>query len=117
VKQLEIFLGMSQAEADAVSLRGTDEGGKLKESGTTHWLSPNTGATNESGFTALPGGYRYGGNGLFNAINNYGIIWSSSEDITGDAWGRLLHFGSSGIFREIYNKRNGLSVRCIKDQE
>ena len=97
------------------AVRGTDEGGKLKETGTIHWLSPNTGATNESGFTARPGGYRYGGNGLFNAIGSYGLFWSSTEANSGDAWGRLLHYSGSMVFREIYNKLNGFSVRCVKN--
>jgi uncharacterized protein (TIGR02145 family) len=57
-KELEIHLGMSQADADSRGYRGIDVGGMLKEPGISYWESPNTGATNQSGFTAIPGGIR-----------------------------------------------------------
>ncbi len=97
--------------------RGTDEGGKLKEAGTTHWLSPNTGATNSSGFTALPGGYRYG-NGGFGGHGLNGFWWASTEGNSGSAWYRYLNFSDSGIYRD-YNylgyKIYGFSVRCLQN--
>ena len=64
-------------------------GGKMKESGTSHWISPNTDATNSSGFTGLPGGYR-NNNGTFGGIGAYGYWWSSSEIDTYYAWYRKL---------------------------
>src|SRR5574344_720187 len=64
-------------------------GGKLKETGTTHWYHPNTGATNETGFTALPGGYR-SGNGAFDDIGSNGNWWSATELNPSNAWNRLL---------------------------
>lgn len=54
-------------------------GGKLKEAGTTNWHSPNKGATNESGFSALPGGYRLGDNGIFGLIGDSSQFWSATE--------------------------------------
>ena len=89
-------------------------GGKLKETGTTHWLEPNTGATNETGFTALPGGYR-GNNGAFNDFGHYGYWWSATEYGTHDALGRRMTYNSSDISRSFINKELGFSVRCVKD--
>ena len=117
-KQMEMYLGMSQAQADALSWRGTDEGGKLKETGTTYWLSPNTGATNESGFSALPGGYRFS-DGPFYNMGNLAHFWSSSEDNSSSsvAWYRSLAYQRSTIHRIYGDKRYGFSVRCVKDVE
>ena len=71
-------------------------GGKMKEAGISHWTSPNTGATNESGFTALPGGYR-GDDGRFANIGILGYWWSSTEGSTLYAWYRSLYFSSSYV--------------------
>ena len=113
-KQLEMYLGMSQAEADATGQRGTDEGGKLKEAGTTHWSSPNTGATNESGFSALAGGYR-GDNGGFYSMGDTAAFWSSTEGSSGNAWCRTLGYLNSQVDRGNYDKPDGYSVRCVRD--
>jgi uncharacterized protein (TIGR02145 family) len=113
-KQLEMYLGMSQAEADGTEWRGTDEGGKLKETGTTHWQSPNEGATNESGFTALPGGSR-GYYGLFYLMGDFAYFWSSTEGSSNGAWHRFLHCSSSKVSRNDFSKQNGFSVRCVRD--
>ncbi len=72
-------------------------GGKLKESGTTHWSSPNTGATNESGFTALPGGYRSSNGQVYSGIGNVGFWWSATEYDAADAYNRGLVFNSSEV--------------------
>jgi uncharacterized protein (TIGR02145 family) len=113
-KLLEMYLGMSQAEADQVDGRGTDEGGKLKESGTYHWLSPNTGATNESGFTALPGGHR-DLNGMYNDMHLYAPFWSFTAWSGDEAWFRALLYLTPWIHRNYYNKKAGLSIRCVRD--
>ncbi len=99
-----------------IGFRGTDEGGKLKEAGTTHWTTPNTGATNSSGFSALPGGYRESNN-LYLSIGNNGLWWTATESSTHDgAWYRLLTNTNSNINRNFsYVKQAGLSVRCLKD--
>ncbi len=92
-------------------------GGKMKETGTTHWNSPNTGATNESGFTALPGGYRDYYFGNFSNIGSHAYFWSSSEDNSNSAWNRRLYNDYSEVYRGNYNKKYGLSVRCIRTVE
>jgi uncharacterized protein (TIGR02145 family) len=90
-------------------------GGKLKETGTIHWKSPNTGATNETGFTALPNGYRYE-SGSFFSIGNYGNWWSSSEFYTGSAYYRLMDYSNGIVSSNGESNRYGYSVRCLKDK-
>jgi uncharacterized protein (TIGR02145 family) len=89
-------------------------GGKMKSVGTTLWLPHNTDATNSSGFTGLPGGYR-GTNGSFDSIGSNGGWWSSSESVTAGAWFRGLSYGYGGAYRDSANKTVGFSVRCLRD--
>jgi len=92
-------------------------GGKMKEVGLDHWNSPNpnAGATNESGFTALPAGYRSSSNGSYDSMGYSGYFWSSSEFSSLGAWLRLLDYGNSNASRNYTNKRYGFSVRCLGD--
>jgi uncharacterized protein (TIGR02145 family) len=89
-------------------------GGKLKEISTTHWLSPNTGSTNESGFTALPGGTR-SISGSSDNIDIAGYWWSSTEFDSANAWYRHMNYSTSNVFRNSFHKKTGFSVRCVKD--
>lgn len=89
-------------------------GGKLKETGTTHWLTPNLGATNSSGFTGLPGGYRYF-NGVFYYVGNFGIYWSSTAGNPTEVLARALNSASEGVYLYSWFKQAGFSVRCVKD--
>ncbi len=90
-------------------------GGKMKEIGTTHWASPDTEATNSSGFSALPGGFRRNTTGSFVAIGDYGYWWSSKESSTNNAWYRRLFSTIRSVERNYYSKVYGFSVRCVKD--
>jgi len=112
---LEMALGMSEVEANNSNWRGTDEGGKIKEAGTAHWESPNTGATNESGFTLLPAGSR-GTNGTYDYLGISTNLWTSttSTNVT-QAWIRVIVFEKSNIYRTNPFKRAGRSIRCLKD--
>jgi uncharacterized protein (TIGR02145 family) len=114
-KTLEVFIGMTEAEADEYGYRGTDEGGKLKEVGFIHWLNPNTGATDYYGFSALPSGYRENSDGIFNYIGDNGPFWSSTPDGYGGAWSRRIHYSSAGIGRARNSIVSGFAVRCIMD--
>ena len=89
-------------------------GGKMKEAGYTHWIPPNTGATNESGFTALPGGVRMP-LGYFTSLTASGYFWSSTAYSTSNAWSRALSSQSGFIFHEAYDKLAGYSIRCVKN--
>lgn len=116
-KELEIYLGMSSSEANiARAWRSTDVGGKLKESGFIHWNRPNKGATNESGFTALPAGYRHYITGVLNSICYDAVFWTATEYDNNRAWMRFLDWRNSGIYRGYDDtKSGGFSVRLIKD--
>lgn len=91
-----------------------DAGGKLKETGTTHWESPNTAATNSSGFTALPCGFRYI-DGTFSYVGRSGYWWSFTKDVNSPTWSRSMTYGNSYVGSYNYDKGSGLSVRCVKD--
>jgi uncharacterized protein (TIGR02145 family) len=98
---------------------GSNAGGKMKATGNTTsgtglWNSPNSGATNESGFTGLPGGER-NNDGTFYDVDSYGYWWSSTEDDASDAWSRFLVYDNSAVGRDYGNKRDGFSCRCLRD--
>jgi uncharacterized protein (TIGR02145 family) len=96
-------------------LGGTDvAGGKMKESGTIHWASPNTGASNSSGFSSLPGGFRTSA-GVFSSMSFYAEYWSSTIANDTIALGRTLYHDNTEANRRGYKKFSGSSVRCIKD--
>jgi uncharacterized protein (TIGR02145 family) len=88
--------------------------GLMKEIGTTHWITPNTGATNLSGFTGLPGGDR-NVNGSFNFIGFSGSSWSSTEGNAADAWNRSLYYNDVNVHRFLNGKKFGFYVRCLRD--
>ncbi|MCK4662534.1 MAG: fibrobacter succinogenes major paralogous domain-containing protein [Bacteroidales bacterium] len=89
-------------------------GGKMKETGTAHWDSPNTGATNESGFTALPSGRRYY-EGTFSLLCRNTTFWSATEYDNNRVWNRILSYSSSDEFRSRSYKTDAVSVRCVKN--
>jgi len=89
-------------------------GGKMKEAGTSHWFSPNTNATNESGFTALPGGNNDSNGSSFYSLGYSGFIWSSTRGIDwATSW--VLQHVSAGVIQSARNPASGISVRCLKD--
>ena len=102
--------------ASLINYLGGDEiaGGKLKEAGTTHWQNPNTGATNESGFTALPGGYRSNYGRFFNL--GLGAYWAHNTDrYTYNDWFYWLYYTNNDIRKVRPSFTDAYSVRCLKD--
>jgi uncharacterized protein (TIGR02145 family) len=95
----------------------TVAGGKMKVTGLTYWVDPNTGADNSSGFSALPGGFRYF-DGKFFDFGFSGYWWTSTQydPDPSVAWFRFLYYNESTLFRFNNQKRNGFSVRCIKNK-
>ncbi len=86
----------------------------MKETGTSHWISPNSNATNESGFTALPDGER--GPFGFSSALDWGFWWSVSEYDATTAWNIIIFTYDGEVNRPSNDKKNGMSVRCIKDE-
>jgi uncharacterized protein (TIGR02145 family) len=95
-------------------LGSNSAGGKLKEKGTKHWNSPNTGATNQTNFTALPGGGRFS-TFQFTYLGDMGYWWTASQDGTGLYYYRYLQQNEKGILRGYVIMDAGFSVRCVKD--
>lgn len=89
-------------------------GGLMKEIGLSKWDTPNVDATNTSKFTAIPGGYKFE-NGNFLNIKKYGYWWSSTESDTYDSFNYILREEISDLDRDDINKKNGFSIRCLKD--
>jgi len=94
-------------------------GGLLKSTGTIEqstglWFAPNTGATNSSGFTGLPGGYRIN-YGTFYSLGNVGYFWSASDTAFANAWNYVLDANNGELQQNFNLKQNGFSVRCCRD--
>jgi len=90
-------------------------GGKMKEKGTLHWLWPNFGATNISGFSALPGGYRNHIDGTFHTLRSNCYLWSTIESYEIYAWSKQIFYALADENPELDFTNFGFSVRCIKD--
>ena len=84
----------------------------MKEAGYYHWDSPNTRATNSSGWTGLPGGFRYSGG--FDGSGGLGNWWSASESGS-DSWVHVLLCTNDIVYRTNYNRNRGFSARCVRD--
>jgi uncharacterized protein (TIGR02145 family) len=110
-RKLEMFLGMSYQDATDSGLRGNNEGGQLKA--LTNWNNPNSGATNSTGFSALPGG-SFCDDNSFNDIGNNAYWWTASDNGV-KALYRFLSYDNAKIGRLDKASGNALSVRCVKD--
>lgn len=110
-KELELHLGMSQTEANNTGWRGSGEGSKLKAASSWNY---NGNGTNESGFSALAGGYR-SYFGTFNDIGSRAEFWADSQSNTGHIWTRSLIYSSQKVYRFDGNRGRGFAIRLIKD--
>ncbi|MGP8322612.1 MAG: FISUMP domain-containing protein [Methanosarcinaceae archaeon] len=113
-KELEMYLGMSKSEADAIYSRGTDQAPKFKS--TEGWLSiwPAVPATNESGFSAIPGGKR-DRNNIYQARGENAYFWTSTAPVGHKPWYRQIGDWPGKVWREQSSKSNSYSVRCVKN--
>lgn len=91
-------------------------GGKLKEAGLAHWIDPNTGATNSSGFTLLPSGWRAHNNGFYENLTYMAYQWSSTSIDALNASIMLVGFDSESCLTSESHKLTGLPIRCLKEE-
>jgi uncharacterized protein (TIGR02145 family) len=112
---LELLQGMPISQLNATEFRGEAQnvGGKLKLAGNEFWYGPNTGANNATGFSALPGGGRTS-TGAYQNLQEYGSWWTSTSTEFA-AWSRSMGRYGAGISRDVFERRRGFSVRCIRD--
>ncbi len=118
-KVLEMYLGMSESEANGLGNRGTNEGSKLADRKDL-WNTANTTLIDSSefgasGFNILPAGNRNYDSGVYGGMGNTGWFWLSEEDNSTNAWFRNVNYLESGVDRYNFNKNYGFSVRCIED--
>jgi uncharacterized protein (TIGR02145 family) len=117
-KQLEMYLGMSQADADDTGYRGTSEGSKLAGDANL-WSNgdlENDAAFGISGLKALPAGSRHGDSGAFNSLGDNALFWNATGGGNAGAGLRYLTYSNSKVYRStIFHKKGGRSVRCVKD--
>ena len=115
--QLEMYLGMSESEANSTYWRGTNEGSKLAGNADL-WNNgdlENDSEFGTSGFNGLPAGQRHGNNGGYDFMGGFGYFWPSYEAYSISAWGRRLSYDYSSVNRFNYSKQLGISIRCLKD--
>lgn len=115
-KKLEFTLGMPSAELNLTGERGYDQfiGGKMKSTSSL-WDQPNSGASDSSGFSGLPGGIRNDLGDYF-VENQAGYFWSSTVYATDNnyMWFRNLYYQATGVYRNYTLKKEGFSCRCVK---
>ena len=109
---MEVSLGLALADINIWGWRGTDQGSKMKN--TTGWNAGENG-TNTSGFSALPGGYRFYADGLFNGQNSLGYWWTATEHDADRGWYRRLDGNNTAVYKASTDKRAGKAIRCVKD--
>lgn len=116
-KGMELALGVPANEVDLEGERGAAQfvGGKLKTTLPDLWIGPNVDATNESGFSGVPAGFRIGSDGSFQHFGAGGYWWSSTDFDAYNSWYRYLYADIPGIYRFVGAKVTGQSVRCIAD--
>jgi uncharacterized protein (TIGR02145 family) len=112
--QVETYLDAT-VNCTTTGWHGYDAGGRMKETGLSHWHSPNAGAINSSGFTALPGGNRYYVSGGYSGLLYHGYFGEATESSSSNAWFRYLYNDSQQTGRANDSKAYGFSLRCLKD--